>query len=79
MSVEAYTTLYLALSWVFINNCYNQGPRSKYIIEKLQNCLPDDLNKHTGGLKKIVEENGNLEALEKFGNTSENQRKFYIN
>lgn len=67
MSVEAYTALYLALSWVFINDCYNQGPGSKYIIEKLQNCLPDDLNKHADGLKKIVEENGIIKALEKFG------------
>ena len=41
--------------------------------------MPDNLKGHPDCLKEIFEENGILEALEKFGNALENQGKFYIN
>ena len=53
MSVEAHTTLYLALSIAFINDWYNRSLGNKHKIENLQECLLDDLKEHADGLKKI--------------------------
>ena len=78
MSVEAHTTLYLALFRVFINNWYNQRSGSKHKMEKFQKCLPDNLKEHADGLTKIFEGNGILKATEKFESALENQGKFYI-
>ena len=79
MSAEAHTTLYLALSRVFVNDWHNRSPDSKHIIENLQKCLSDDLKEHADDLKKIFKENRILETLEKFRNALENQGKFHIN
>ena len=64
MSVETTTTLYSALFRVFINDWYNRGPGIKHMIENLQKCLPDNLKESGAGLKKILEENNILKALE---------------
>ena len=69
ISVEAYTTLYLAFSRIFINIWYNQSPGSKGITENLKTVLSaDDLKEHAHGLKIFFEDNGILEVLEKYGN-----------
>ena len=78
MSIEAQTTLYVALSRVFINNWYKWSPVSKHIIENLEKRLPEDLKQHAEGLK-IFKENGILDTLKKSGNALENQGKFYKN
>ena len=36
MSAEAHTTLYLALSRVFVNDWHNRSPDSKHLTENLQ-------------------------------------------
>ena len=79
MRVEARTILYLALSRVFISDWYNRSPGGKHIIENLRKCLPNNLKEQTDDLKKIFEENGILEALEKFINALENQGHVFIN
>ena len=72
ISVEAYTTLYLAFSRIFINIWYNQSPGSKGITENLKTVLSaDDLKEHAHGLKIFfwyLKNNGILEVLEKYGN-----------